>query len=70
MRAITGKTTTTLILERLLSETKALLAHTDWHVADIGYCLGFDEAANFSHFFKKQTALTPALTGSSLPGNS
>jgi AraC family transcriptional activator of pobA len=59
VRAITGKTTTTLIMERLLSEAKALLAHTDWNVAEIGYCLGFDEVANFNHFFKKHTATTP-----------
>lgn len=68
VRAITGKTTTTLILERLLSEAKALLVHTDWHVADIGYCLGFEEAANFSHFFKKQTALTPRAYRQQLAG--
>lgn len=59
VRATTGKTTTALISERLLSEAKALLAHTDWNIAEIGYCLGFEEAGNFNHFFKKHTATTP-----------
>jgi AraC family transcriptional activator of pobA len=59
IRATTGKTTTMLIMERLLSEAKALLAHTDWNVAEIGYCLGFEEPANFNHFFRKYTATTP-----------
>lgn len=59
IRTTTGKTTTELIMERLLSEAKALLAHTDWNVAEISYCLGFDQAANFNHFFKKHTATTP-----------
>lgn len=60
IKTTTGKTTTMLIMERLLNEAKALLAHTDWNVAEIGYCLGFDEAANFNHFFKKHTATTPS----------
>jgi len=56
----TGKTTTTLISERLISEAKALLKHTDWNVAEISQSLGFEEAAHFNNFFKKATALTPS----------
>ncbi|MFB6456754.1 helix-turn-helix domain-containing protein [Chitinophaga sp. Hz27] len=59
VRTTTGKTTTKLISERLLSEARALLAHTNWNVAEIGYCLGFEEAGNFNHFFKKNTGITP-----------
>jgi AraC-like DNA-binding protein len=55
----TGRTTTNHILERLLSEAKALLRHTDWNISEISYCLGFEEPAHFSHFFKKQTSMTP-----------
>ncbi|WP_202390780.1 AraC family transcriptional regulator [Flavobacterium sp. Sd200] len=55
----TGKTTTTLISERLLGEAKALLKHTDWNIAEISQSLGFEEAAHFNNFFKKATALTP-----------
>jgi AraC family transcriptional activator of pobA len=56
----TGKTTTTLISERLLSEAKALLKHTDWNIAEISQSLGFEEAAHFNNFFKKATSLTPS----------
>ena len=60
VRDTTGKTTTDHIAERLASEAKALLRHTDWNIAEVGYCLGFDEPANFNYFFKKQTGLTPS----------
>lgn len=56
----TGKTTTGHIFERLTSEAKALLKHTDWNISEIGYCLGFEEPAHFNHFFKKQTSMTPS----------
>ena len=60
VRATTGKTTTAHIAERLAGEARALLRHTDWNVAEIGYSLGFDEPANFNYFFKKQTGVAPS----------
>jgi len=59
VKETTGKTTTDLIAQRLLTEAKSLLKHTDWNVSEIGYCLGFEEAAHFNNFFKKQTTFTP-----------
>ena len=59
VKETTGKTTTDIIAQRLLIEAKSLLKHTDWNVSEIGYCLGFEEAAHFNNFFKKQTAFTP-----------
>jgi AraC family transcriptional activator of pobA len=59
IKVTTGKTTTDLISERVLTEAKSLLKHTDWNISEIGYCLGFEEAAHFNNFFKKQTACTP-----------
>ncbi|WP_428331082.1 helix-turn-helix domain-containing protein [Mucilaginibacter sp.] len=60
IRLTTGKTTTSLIFERLVSEAKALLKHTNWNIAEISYCLGFEEPGHFNHFFKKQTNTTPS----------
>jgi len=60
IRLTTGKTTTEHIFERLTSEAKALLKHTNWNISEISYCLGFEEPAHFNHFFKKQTSLTPS----------
>lgn len=55
----TGKTTTDLIGTRIAQEAKILLKQTNWNISEIAYCLGFEEVAHFSNFFKKQTALTP-----------
>lgn len=60
VRETTGKTTTDHIADRLTSEARALLRHTDWNIAEIGYSLGFDEPAHFNYFFKKHTGLTPS----------
>lgn len=60
IRETTGKTTTDHIAERLATEAKALLKHTDWTVSEIGYSLGFDEPAHFNYFFRKKTQLTPS----------
>ena len=60
IRLTTGKTTTEHIFERLTSEAKTLLKHTNWNISEIGYSLGFEEPAHFNHFFKKQTSMTPS----------
>jgi AraC-like DNA-binding protein len=55
----TGKTTTDLISSRIVKEAKILLKQTDWNVSEIAYCLGFEEVAHFSNFFRKQTSFSP-----------
>jgi AraC family transcriptional activator of pobA len=65
IKTTTGKTTTDLIMERLVTEAKSLLKHTNWNVAEIGYCLGFEEPAHFNNFFKKRTLFTPLAFRSS-----
>ncbi|MGA0559729.1 helix-turn-helix domain-containing protein [Larkinella sp. VNQ87] len=60
IRETTGKTTTDHIAERLATEAKALLKHTDWNISEISYTLGFEEPAHFNHFFKKHTRQTPS----------
>ncbi|XZF15941.1 helix-turn-helix domain-containing protein [Chitinophagaceae bacterium MMS25-I14] len=54
-----GKTTTDIISSRIVQEAKILLKMTDWNISEIAYCLGFEEVAHFSNFFKKQTSLAP-----------
>ena len=60
IKETTGRTTTEHIFDRLASEAKSLLKHTDWNISEISYCLGFEEPAHFNKFFKKQVALTPS----------
>lgn len=59
IRTATGKTTSEHIAERLTTEAKALLKHTDWNIAEISYSLGFEEPAHFSNFFRKNTSMSP-----------
>jgi AraC family transcriptional regulator, transcriptional activator of pobA len=59
VKVITGKPTTTHITERIVSEAKALLQHTDWNIADIAYALGFDYPTYFNNFFKRLTGTNP-----------
>jgi AraC family transcriptional regulator, transcriptional activator of pobA len=60
LKETTGKTTTEIIAARILQEARMLLRQTSWNVSEIAYCLGFDEVAHFSNFFKKRTATSPA----------
>lgn len=60
LKTTTGKTTSHHIAERITNEAKALLKHSNWNIAEISYCLGFEEAAHFNNFFKKQTETTPS----------
>ncbi|WP_421879115.1 helix-turn-helix domain-containing protein [Marinoscillum sp.] len=59
VKEITGKSTTSHISERIVTEAKALLQHTDWNVSEIAHSLGFDYSTYFNNFFKKQTGSTP-----------
>ncbi|WP_447295910.1 helix-turn-helix domain-containing protein, partial [Acinetobacter baumannii] len=43
----------------IVQEAKALLNHTDWNINEIAFCLGFDDSAYFTNFFRKQTRLSP-----------
>ena len=60
VKQTTGKTTTSLILERIAVEARALLKHTDWTIAEVGYSLGFKEPAHFTSFFRRQTGDSPS----------
>ncbi len=60
LKEVTGKSTSSIIADRLLQEGKILLTHADWNIAEIANCLGFEETAHFSNFFKKHTDQSPA----------
>lgn len=60
LKETTGRTTTEVIAMRVEQEAKILLRQTDRAIAEIAWSLGFDEPAHFSHFFKRQTGVSPA----------
>jgi len=58
--AAAGMTAKAFIAARINLEAKRLLVHTDAPVVAIAEKLGFDEATNFSKFFKREVQCTPA----------
>lgn len=61
VKEVTGKSTTTHIIERIITEAKALLQHTDWTIAEIAYALGFEYPTYFNNYFKRMTGTAPSL---------
>ncbi|WP_082489125.1 AraC family transcriptional regulator [Dyadobacter sp. Leaf189] len=66
VQEVTGKSTTAHINERILTEAKSLLTHTDWSVAEIAFSLGFEYASYFNNFFKRHAGTTPLAIRKSL----
>jgi len=59
IKETTDKTTSQIIAERVLKESKILLKHSPWNVSEIAYALGFTETTHFNNFFKKHVELSP-----------
>ena len=59
VKKITGKPTSAHISERIVSEAKALLQHTNWNISEIAFALGFEYPTYFNNFFKKHSGATP-----------
>jgi AraC-like DNA-binding protein len=55
----TDKTTSQIIADRILRESKILLKHSAWNVSEIAFALGFNEVTHFNNFFKKHVQLSP-----------
>jgi AraC family transcriptional activator of pobA len=60
VKEITGKSTSTHISERIITEAKALLQHTDWSISEIAYALGFEYPTYFNNYFKRITGNAPS----------
>ncbi|MCB0374366.1 MAG: AraC family transcriptional regulator [Sinomicrobium sp.] len=59
VKKVTGKPTSVHISERIVSEAKALLQHTNWNISEIAFALGFEYPTYFNNFFKKHSGATP-----------
>jgi len=66
LKQVTDRTTSELIAERVVKEAKTLLQETEWNVAEIAWCLGFEDIAHFLKYFKKITKQTPTSFRKSL----
>jgi AraC family transcriptional activator of pobA len=58
--AVLGKTPKQVIDDRVLLESKRLLAYSSDSIKEVGYELGFEEPTNFIKYFRKHTRYTPA----------
>ena len=54
-----GKSPSMMVQERIVLEAKRLLLHSDQHVNQVGYTLGFEDPSYFVKYFKKHTKMSP-----------
>ena len=59
-RRVTGKSTSVLIQDRLVLESKRALVYTRMPVSELAYSLGFSDPAHFSKFFQLRTGFSPS----------
>ncbi|WP_422079375.1 helix-turn-helix domain-containing protein [Ulvibacterium sp.] len=59
IKKTSGKSTSIIIRERLLTEVKRDLLYSDKNISEIAYGLGFSDNSNFVRFFKGLTGHTP-----------
>lgn len=55
----TGKTVTSWIKDRTISEAQSLIKNTSLSISEISYMLMFQDPTNFSKYFKKNTGFSP-----------
>lgn len=60
VKNLTGQTAKGYIQSRISIEAKRMLYFSQLSAKEIGFNLGFDEPANFSAFFKKNTGFSPS----------
>ncbi|MES2543955.1 MAG: AraC family transcriptional regulator [Bacteroidota bacterium] len=56
---ILKKTTTEVIIERVILEAKRMLFDKNWTVNEISTALGYEDYSYFTRLFKKHTTMTP-----------
>jgi AraC family transcriptional regulator, transcriptional activator of pobA len=59
VKAVTGRTSTDLINDRMLLEIKRMLSHSDLTISEIAYQLKFSDQSYFSKYFKKLVGIVP-----------
>lgn len=60
VKETTSKTTSQLIAERILQESKIMLKQSNWNISEIAFALGFKEVPHFNNFFKKHIEISPS----------
>ncbi|WP_103072010.1 AraC family transcriptional regulator [Aquimarina sediminis] len=55
-----GKTTTDVILERVILEAKRLILYSDNNLTEIAWDLGYNDYSHFSKLFKQKSKISPS----------
>jgi AraC family transcriptional regulator, transcriptional activator of pobA len=59
VKQTTGRTARQVIVERVMTEARNLLRHTDLDISAIAHTLNFDEPTNFGKYFRQYAGVTP-----------
>lgn len=59
-QSVIGKTTSEIILDRIILEAKRIMLHTTKSFSEIAIGLGYEDYAYFSRLFKQKTGFTPS----------
>lgn len=60
VKAVTGYAPGHIIRQKIILEAKRLLAHSHATIAEIGYCLNYEDSSYFGRFFKREAGMSPA----------
>ena len=60
IKAVTGKTASEVIIERLILEAKRLLLFSDLSNKEVAYKLNYEDPSYFARIFRKKTGFTPS----------
>ena len=60
LKETTEKTTSQIIADRIVKESKILLKRSHWSISEISDALEFKEGTHFSNFFKKHVKTSPS----------
>ncbi len=60
LKKVTGKTPKEILSDRIILEARSLLNNTDMAINEIAYFLKFQDASNFTKFFKLKTGVSPS----------
>jgi AraC family transcriptional regulator, transcriptional activator of pobA len=60
VKQVSGKNALSFIADRLVTEARSLIRHTDFGIAEIAYQLNFSDPANFGKFFRTQVGESPS----------
>ena len=61
IKSKTGKSISSWIIDKTITEAKSLLQNSSISIKEIAYQLGFPESTHFSNYFKKYTNTSPVL---------